>query len=401
MKLRQTLQGHQDSEPISASHTGTALSSRSYPAVQAAVDNSPRVIAQSKTLDCVVGNEQPTAAAPESIAQETSSIANMRSAPIQFMLTAVRSLTNHGLRAKKQISKSIAGHINNNNSITNNILNNKPNKSSEYNKKSSKKINHNQNTQHINSISKTNEGLRRNYASSLNNNLTNRFKDNPSETDFTSTPKEENKEDINKKHEVKIKPLTSSLEKQDNRFLEEGHLNETEGLKDEIRATQEKISAHGLHDQSSDKEVCVASTPQSSTESEYQDHRTREPVPNTKTPAPGDVDFIEQLLRYHSRYPDGTPVFEGQQPSKVGGPLSEAPHSVIKWDKKNRRIYKAREYGQDGVPIRDIDFTNPTFGSGKLRPDHYVPEQHRYTPNDPNNPKAGYKRGPGEPLRMP
>ncbi len=100
----------------------------------------------------------------------------------------------------------------------------------------------------------------------------------------------------------------------------------------------------------------------------------------------------------HSRYPDGTPVLKGQQPGKVTGPLSDEPHSVVQWDKTNERVYKAREYGENGVPIRDIDFTHPTFPNGTPRPDHTTPEQHIYIPNDPNNPKAGYKRGKGQPL---
>lgn len=58
--------------------------------------------------------------------------------------------------------------------------------------------------------------------------------------------------------------------------------------------------------------------------------------------------------------------------------------------------------GQEGgVPVKDIDFTNPTFPNGTLRPDHSVPEQHPWIPNDPANPKAGHKRGPGEPLEWP
>jgi hypothetical protein len=103
----------------------------------------------------------------------------------------------------------------------------------------------------------------------------------------------------------------------------------------------------------------------------------------------------------HSRYPDGTPVMEGQQPGKVKGPLSDDPHSVVQWDEANGRVYKAREYGENGVPIKDIDFTHPTFPNGRPRPDHTAPEQHIYIPNDPNNPKAGYKRGKGQPLELP
>jgi len=103
----------------------------------------------------------------------------------------------------------------------------------------------------------------------------------------------------------------------------------------------------------------------------------------------------------HSRYKDGTPVYEGQQPGKVKGSISDSPHSVIKNDAVNNRIYKARTYDGNGVPVKDIDFTHPTFPNGTLRPNHTVPEQHLYIQNIPGNSRSGYKRGPGTPLEYP
>jgi hypothetical protein len=110
---------------------------------------------------------------------------------------------------------------------------------------------------------------------------------------------------------------------------------------------------------------------------------------------------IERSDKVHSRYPDGVVVLEGQQPGKIRGPdpaAEGAPHTMLKMDETNNRVYKAREYAEGGVPVRDIDFTHPTYPNGTPRPDHTAPEQHRYTPNDPDNPRAGYRRGPGEPL---
>jgi RHS repeat-associated protein len=103
----------------------------------------------------------------------------------------------------------------------------------------------------------------------------------------------------------------------------------------------------------------------------------------------------------HSRYPDGKPVLEGRQPGKIKGPDTNAEgraHTRVQWDESNSRVYKARQYDPGGVPVRDIDFTHPTFPDGRLRPNHTVPEQHRWKPNDPKNPRAGYERQPGEPL---
>jgi RHS repeat-associated protein len=105
--------------------------------------------------------------------------------------------------------------------------------------------------------------------------------------------------------------------------------------------------------------------------------------------------------RIHSVYADGLAVPEGQQPGKITGPdpNAEGPHTVLQWDPNNPRVYKAREYDADGNPVRDIDFTSPTFPSGRPRPDHLPPpHQHVYTPVNPNNPKAGFKRGGAEPL---
>ena len=118
---------------------------------------------------------------------------------------------------------------------------------------------------------------------------------------------------------------------------------------------------------------------------------------------PGPSVGLDAGSKVHSKYPDGTVVMEGQQPGKITGPLNvqgnivNEPHTVLQWDSMGG-IYKAREYGYNSIPIRDIDFTHPTFPNGTLRPNHTAPEQHLYIPNDPNNPKAGFKRGPGQPL---
>lgn len=105
-------------------------------------------------------------------------------------------------------------------------------------------------------------------------------------------------------------------------------------------------------------------------------------------------------MKVHSVYADGTWVYEGQQPAKLlaynksHDPMAAGvPHTVLRWDGINGRIYQAREFGLGGVPLRDIDFTNPTFPDGKMRPGHPgPPHQHRWHPVDPRNPRAGYWR---------
>jgi hypothetical protein len=77
-----------------------------------------------------------------------------------------------------------------------------------------------------------------------------------------------------------------------------------------------------------------------------------------------------------SIYADGTFVYEGQQPLRIVGPdpaASSTPHSVIRWDRVNGRVYQAREYGMNNQPIRDLDFTNPTYPNGTMRTGHPGP----------------------------
>src|SRR5487761_1316434 len=101
--------------------------------------------------------------------------------------------------------------------------------------------------------------------------------------------------------------------------------------------------------------------------------------------------------RVRSIYADGSQVFEGQQPPRISGPDPKAtgPHSRLRVDVANQRTYQAREFDVAGNPVRDIDFTNPTYPNGVPRAGHPgPPHQHRYVANDPLvGPKAGLKRG--------
>ena len=101
--------------------------------------------------------------------------------------------------------------------------------------------------------------------------------------------------------------------------------------------------------------------------------------------------------KIHSVYEDGKQVLAGQQPPRLGAakpmPGAEGSHTQLRWDTKNNRVYQGREFDSNGNPVRDIDFTSPTFPNGKPRPDHLPPpHQHDWIPNDPNNPAAGLRR---------
>jgi hypothetical protein len=106
--------------------------------------------------------------------------------------------------------------------------------------------------------------------------------------------------------------------------------------------------------------------------------------------------------RAHSRYADGTTVLDGQQPLRITGPnpsASGCAHSVLRWDTINCRVYQAKEFDANGLPVRDIDFTNPTYPNGSMRPGHPgPPHQHRWVPVDPNRPAAGFQRGIAQPF---
>jgi hypothetical protein len=124
---------------------------------------------------------------------------------------------------------------------------------------------------------------------------------------------------------------------------------------------------------------------------------------------------IEQPI--HSRYADGTPYYGDEGPAALpkydknhkpnwqrGLPVPDEnandsdtseyfPHTRLRWDKQNKRIYQAREFDKHGLPVRDIDFTGTTTKDGKLRlPNEPIPHVQRWTKNNPDNPNSGYKR---------
>ena len=108
---------------------------------------------------------------------------------------------------------------------------------------------------------------------------------------------------------------------------------------------------------------------------------------------------------FHARYADDTPVYKYQRPPRLGAakpvPEAEGPHTQLRFDEYNNRIYQGREFDSEGNPVRDIDFTNPAYPSGNARPGHPgPPHQHRWIPNDPDNPHAGHRRSKDpEPLQ--
>jgi hypothetical protein len=110
-----------------------------------------------------------------------------------------------------------------------------------------------------------------------------------------------------------------------------------------------------------------------------------------------DLQIKPSGPRIRSRYADNTSVYEGQQPPRIKGsdPAAQGAHSVLRHDTVNNRIYQAREFDAAGHPVRDIDFTNPTYPNGGPRPGHPgPPHQHRFFMNNPNvEPRSGFKRG--------
>lgn len=81
---------------------------------------------------------------------------------------------------------------------------------------------------------------------------------------------------------------------------------------------------------------------------------TRPPTPTRPVaPPPRPVGSPPDGPRVHSRYSDHTPVFEGQQPPRITGPHPDAggPHTVLRHDPVNNRIYQGREFGGGPEPI--------------------------------------------------
>lgn len=108
--------------------------------------------------------------------------------------------------------------------------------------------------------------------------------------------------------------------------------------------------------------------------------------------------------KYHSIYEDGNRVPANGEPARLPegpDPRAEGPHTRLRWDEQSParsgqgagRVYQGREFDSHGNPMRDIDFTSPTYPSGRPRPDHLPPpHEHRWFLNDPKNPKSNYKR---------
>lgn len=128
--------------------------------------------------------------------------------------------------------------------------------------------------------------------------------------------------------------------------------------------------------------------------------RGREIGPQTSKPPQGPRS--PQGPPVHSRYADGTLVYEGEQPPRLPyrADPAKGAHKAERWDSKNNRVYQVREYDAAGNPVRDIDHTNPTYSNGKPRPDHPdPPNQHVWEVNDPKiGPRSGLKRGRPKPL---
>lgn len=134
------------------------------------------------------------------------------------------------------------------------------------------------------------------------------------------------------------------------------------------------------------------------------------PAPKPKPPEPAPESAAPSAApsgqqggpKVHSRYADGTPVLEGQQPPRISGPdpNAQGPHTVLRHDTVNNRTYQGREFDANQNPVRDVDFTSPTYPNGRPRPDHLPPpHQHKWEVNDPKvGPRSGFKRGGGEPL---
>jgi hypothetical protein len=112
----------------------------------------------------------------------------------------------------------------------------------------------------------------------------------------------------------------------------------------------------------------------------------------------------------HSQYVDRTPVYNDRVPERLpiqhgNFPIPDPdannnPHTRLRWDVLNERIYQARTFENNGVPVKDIDFTRPTRPNGiAWDKDMAVPHQQRWEEVVPGRPSAGYKRSKNhEPL---
>jgi hypothetical protein len=109
-------------------------------------------------------------------------------------------------------------------------------------------------------------------------------------------------------------------------------------------------------------------------------------VVNVGLAVPGEAPGEGGGGKVHSVYADGVKVMEGQQPPRLGEAVADpaaggTAHTQLRMDNVNGRVYQGREFNAEGRPVRDIDFTAPTYPNGTPRPGHPIPHQHLWVEN--------------------
>ena len=80
----------------------------------------------------------------------------------------------------------------------------------------------------------------------------------------------------------------------------------------------------------------------------------------------------------HSVCPDGTIVVIGDRPPFAQPVPGIGPHSVIRWDMRNTRIYGGKTFDCNGRPVVDWSATQITSSDGRPRPDHLPGPNHQF-----------------------
>ena len=110
-----------------------------------------------------------------------------------------------------------------------------------------------------------------------------------------------------------------------------------------------------------------------------------------------------------SAYPDRTKVYTNQKiprlpyepdPAAVDESGNPVPHTRLRIDPYNDRVYQGRTFDSSGTPVYDIDFTHPADPNGNVIRNHTpAPSWTRLGLANPAAPRGGFKRvGPDQPL---
>jgi hypothetical protein len=107
-------------------------------------------------------------------------------------------------------------------------------------------------------------------------------------------------------------------------------------------------------------------------------------------------------VTYESIFADGTLVRNDEHPQRLPQPTWEYVklHMGPRIEKRimqNGRVFQERYYNEKGYPVKDVDYTSPTFPDGRPFADHAEPDhEHLWIMKNSEKPQDGWMRQGGD-----